>query len=120
MTSEAFLEVMEERQRDMLKAVFLEYRDVCEDNWQAMKLAALYVLETDAIRTLLARGHHGSEGADTNPTLDVSELIDAVTAYRREIRLGLHYEGHSAHHRTESTGHDNLDALVHGGTLEDG
>ena len=40
------------------------------------------------------------------------KMVQALQSYRREIRLGLHYEGNSAQHSSEgSSGHDNLELL---------
>jgi hypothetical protein len=47
------------------------------------------------------------------------KMVQALQGYRREIRLGLHYEGNSAQHTSGATGHDNLDSLVQDGNIND-
>ena len=82
---------------------------------QALKLAVLYVIETDLMQKLIDGNQETTIYTDEGQQVDVyaDKMVQALQGYRREIRLGLHYEGNSAQHTGGgSTGHDNLDALV--------
>lgn len=118
MTAERLLEVMNDQQRESVKGTFLEYRDKCMNDRQAMKIAVLYVMETDLMRKLIDGDQETTIYTDEGQPVDVfaDKMVQALQGYRREIRLGLHYEGNSAQHSgSRSTGHDNLNALVQDG-----
>ncbi len=120
MTAERLLEVMNDQQREAVKGTFLEYRDKCMNDRQALKIAVLDVMETDLIRKLIDGDQETTIYTDEGQSVDVfaDKMVQAVQGYRREIRLGLHYEGNSAQHASdESSGHDNLDALVKDGNV---
>lgn len=116
MTAERLLEVMDDRQQEEFKQAFLDFRAGCRNDRQAMKLAAFDTMETSIIQNLIDEALHEfvQAGEDPDDGYDrfMQEKIEAAQGFRREIRLGLHYEGNSAQHQGSSTGHDNLDALV--------
>lgn len=115
MTAERLLEVMDDQQREAVKETFLEYRDKCMNDKQALKIAVLDVMETDLMRKLIDGDQGTTIYTDEGQPVDVfaDKMVQALQGYRREIRLGLHYEGNSAQHTGGgSGGHDNLDALI--------
>jgi hypothetical protein len=118
MTAERLLEVMDDRQREEFKQAFLDFRDGCRNDRQAMKLAVYDTMETSIIQNLIDEALHEfvQSGEDPDDGYDrfMQEKIEAAQGFRREIRLGLHYEGNSAQHEGSDSGHDNLDALVQG------
>ena len=120
MTAERLLEVMDPEQREAVKGKFLEYRETCMNDSQALKLAVMYVMETDLMRKLIDGDQETTIYTDEGQPVDVfaDKMVQALQGYRREIRLGLHYEGNSAQHTGGgSTGHDNLDVLVQDGDV---
>jgi len=120
MTAEQLLEVMNDQQRESVKGTFLEYRDKCMNDRQALKIAVLDVMETDLMRKLIDGDQETTIYTDEGQPVDVfaDTMVQALQGYRREIRLGLHYEGNSAQHTDGgSTGHNNLDALVQDGNI---
>ena len=115
MTAERILEVMDERQQVEFKQAFLDFRTGCRNDRQAMKLAVFDTMETTIIQNLIDEAlHEWVQTGDAGEGYErfMAEKVEAAQAFRREIRLGLHYEGNSAQHEGSSTGHDNLDALV--------
>ena len=115
MTAERLLEVMDDQQREAVKGKFLEYRERCMNDSQALKLAVMYVMETDLMRKLIDADQEITIYTDDGQPVYAfaDKMVQALQGYRREIRLGLHYEGNSAQHTGGgSTGHDNLDVLV--------
>lgn len=117
MTAERLLEVMDDQQRKAVKGKFLEYRKKCRNDSQALELAVMYVMETDLMRKLIKGDQETTIYTDDGQSVDVfaDKMVQVLQGYRREIRLGLHYEGNSAKHTSGgSTSHDNLDALVEG------
>ena len=114
MTVERLLEVMDEQQREAVKGTYLNYRDKCMNDRQALKLAVLDVMETDLMQKLIESDQETTIYTDEGQSVQVfaKEMVQALQGYRREIRLGLHYEGNSAQHSTEgSSGHNNLEVL---------
>lgn len=121
MSAERLLEVMDDRQREIFKHRFMEYRDNCMNDSQAMALAAGAVIREDLLHDLLERRMEEGSYERTAYTDNgqpyqqfTRDDIQALQGFFRELRLGLHYEGNSAQHTGGSTGHDNLDALVEG------
>jgi ADP-glucose pyrophosphorylase len=115
MTAERLLEVMDDQQREAVKGKYLEYQKKCMNDSQALKLAVMYVMETDLMRKLIDADHETTIYTDEGQPVDVfaDKMVQALQGYRREIRLGLHYEGNSAQNTTDATSsHDNLDALI--------
>lgn len=116
MTAERLMEVMDDRQREELKGAFLDFRAGCRNERQAMKLAVFDVMETSILQDLIEEGLHEwvdtGEGPEDGFDRFMQEKIEAAQGFRREIRLGLHYEGNSAQHQGSASGHDNLDRLV--------
>ena len=120
MTDERLLEVMNDQQREAVKGKYLEYEETCRNDSQALKLAVMYVMETDLMRKLIEGDQETPIYTDEGQAVDLfaNKMVQALQGYRREIRLGLHYEGNSAQHTGDgSTGHDNLDMLVQDGDL---
>ena len=120
MTDERLLEVMNDQQREAVKGKYLEYEETCRNDSQALKLAVMYVMETDLMRKLIEGDQETTIYTDEGQAVDLfaDKMVQALQGYRREIRLGLHYEGNSAQHTGDgSTGHDNLDMLVQDGDL---
>lgn len=119
MTAERLMEVMDERQQAELRDAFLDFQAGCRNDRQAMKLAVFDVMETSILRDLIEEGLHEfvQSGEDPDDGYDrfMQEKIEAAQGFRREIRLGLHYEGNSAQHQGGSSGHDNLERLVESG-----
>ena len=114
MTAERLLEVMDEQQREAVKGTYLNYRDKCMNDRQALKLAVLDVMETDLMQKLIESDQETTIYTDEGQPVQVfaKEMVQALQGYRREIRLGLHYEGNSAQHSSEgSSGHNNLELL---------
>lgn len=115
MTAERLLEVMDDQQRDAVKGKYLEYQKKCMNDSQALKLAVMFVMETDLMRKLIDGDQETTIYTDEGQPVDVfaDKMVQALQGYRREIRLGLHYEGNSAQHTTDGlSGHDNLDVLI--------
>lgn len=121
MSAERLIETMDERQKQVFQNRFLEYREKCLNESQAMSLAAMAVMQEDLL--VDAFEIRQEEGAYERTTYTdegqpyekfTKDLMQAIGAFGREIRLGLHYEGNSAQNRGGSTGHNNLDALVQG------
>jgi len=116
MTAERILEVMDDRQQVEFKQAFLDFRTGCRNDRQAMKLAVFDTMETTIIQDLIDEALHEwvqtGEASGEGYDRFMAEKIEAAQAFRREIRLGLHYEGNSAQHEGSSSGHENLDALV--------
>jgi len=118
MTAERLLEVMDGREQEELKSAFLEKRERCINDRQAFKLAVFDVMETSLMQEIIDEGMHEfiQQGEDPDDGFDrfMQEKIEAMQGFRREQRLGLHYEGASAQHQGSSGngGHDNLDLLV--------
>lgn len=120
MSAERLMEVMDERQKEVFKHRFMEYRDACMNESQAMALAAGAVLREDLLADLFERRMEEGSFERTVYTDDGHEYeqftkddIQALNGFFRELRLGLHYEGNSAQHQSaSSSGHGNLDALV--------
>lgn len=116
MTAERILEVMDDRQQVEFKQAFLDFRTGCRNDRQAMKLAVFDTMETTIIQNLIDEALHEwvqtGEASGEGYDRFMQEKIEAAQSFRREIRLGLHYEGNSAQHEGSSSGHENLDALV--------
>ena len=77
----------------------------------------LNVMETDLMQKLLESDQETTIDSDEGQPVQVfaDKMVQALQGYRREIRLGLYYEGNSAHHSSEgSSGHDNLEILYRG------
>jgi hypothetical protein len=119
MTAERLMEVMDERQRAELRDTFLDFRSRTNNERQAMKLAVFDVMETTILRDLINESLHEfvQTGDDPEEGYEryMQEKVEAIHGFRREIRLGLHYEGASAQHQGSSSGHGNLDELVESG-----
>jgi len=114
MTAERLLEVMDDRQQSEFKNRFLEFSQGTMNDSQAMALAAASVLRIDILESLFDEGlERTTYTEDGQPYQQFKKAdIQALNAFFREIRLGLHYEGISAQHTGGASGHDNLDALV--------
>lgn len=115
MTAERLLEVMDPEEREEFKHRFLEYREKCMNQSQAMSLAAAAVLRNRIFTELFDGGLTREVYTDDGTPYDQfkKDDIQALQGFFREIRLGLHYEGNSAQHTGGGgSGHDNLDALV--------
>ena len=114
MTVERLLEVMDEQQREAVKGTYLNYRDKCMNDRQALKLAVLDVMETDLMQKLIESDQETTIYTDEGQSVQVfaKEMVQALQGYRREIRLGLHYEGNSAHTTKSRERHKNLDKLI--------
>jgi len=109
---------MDEDQKEAVRGKFLEYRDRCMNDSQALKLAVMYVMETDLMRKLIEGDQETTIYTDDGTPRQVfaDKMVQALHGYRRELRLGLHYEGNSAQHQGGGGGgHDNLDRLVKSG-----
>ncbi len=100
MTAERLLEVMNDQQREAVKGKFLEYRKKRMNDSQALKLAVLYVMETDLMRKLIDGDQQTTIYTDEGQPVQAfaDKMVKAFQGYQREIRLGLHYEGNSAQH----------------------
>ncbi len=79
----------------------------------------LDVMETDLMQKLLESDQETTIYTDEGQPVQAfaDKMVDVLHGYRREIRLGLHYEGNSAQQASEeSTGHDNLEVLYQDST----
>lgn len=118
MTAERLLEVMDDSQKQEFKHRYQEFEGGTMNKSQAMALAAASVLRIDILEELFDDGLTRTTYTEQGQPYEQfkKDDIQALNAFFREIRLGLHYEGNSAQHTGGGgAGHDNLDELVQTG-----
>ena len=80
MTAERLLEVMDEQQREAAKRTYLNYRDKCMTDRQALKLAVLDVMESDLMQKLIESDQKTTIYTDEGQPVQVfaDKLVDTL------------------------------------------
>lgn len=110
------VDALDEEQQQVFMGYVHHYKEQGVEPMQAASLASAHVLKEevelelfdDLMKTIYTDAGNAVE-------VPKSDMMNAWTGFKREIRMTRHHEGLSKHSGGDSLGHTNLDLLIDGG-----